>query len=196
MKAEAWQLVTGPASEPLGLAEAKRHLRVDGDDEDVLILEYASAARAWCEEYLGRALATQTWDAWFSAWPEARGFELPLPPLASVTSVKYTLEGQAQATLATSVYSAITAEEPGRVVLKYDQDWPDGTLDAGLPIVVRFVCGYGPGAAPTPIKQALRWLVGHMHENREAVTVGSLAPQQVPMTARWSLDPYRVRYVW
>ena len=197
MKAEAWTLVTAAAEEPLNLAEMKEHLRVDASDEDALIADYVMAARAWAETYTGRALVTQTWEAHYRCWPGSEGFVLPLPPLASVTSIKYTPEGAAQATLATSVYQVITQEEPGRIILKWDQEWPSEALDVGLPIVVRYVCGYGAAAAvPAGIKQGIRWLVGHYHENRETVTMANVMPQVVPMTARWALDPYRLHYVW
>lgn len=172
----------------------KEHLRVSVDDEDLLLDGYIAAAREWCEAYTGRALVTQTWDAWYACWPTDDVFELPLPPLQSVTSVKYTLEGQAQATLSSSMYTVLTQVEPGRALLAYNQSWPSGSLAVGLPVVVRFVAGYG--AAPAAVKQAMRWLVGHMMENREAVTTMNVPPVVLPMGVRWALDPLRYRYVW
>lgn len=133
----------------------------------------------------------------YPCWPGLNGFELPLPPLQSVTTIKYTLAGAAQATLASSVYQVVLEREPARVVLKHDQEWPAGNLDVGLPIVVRMVCGWTTAAAvPAGIRQGIRWLVGHMHENRETVTMASTIPQRVPMSAQWALDPYRLHYVW
>lgn len=198
MKAQGWVLVTAPAVEPLGTDELKEHLRISADDEALLLGDYIAWARAQAEEYTGRAFITQTWDVHFTGWPcDSRGFEIPLPPLQSVTSIKYTPEGGAQQTLSASVYSVLTAVEPGRIILKHDQEWPSETLDAGLPIVVRVVCGYGLAAAvPAGIKQGLRWLVGHAYENREAVTLAAVPPQKVPMSALWALDPHRFRYVW
>ena len=56
------KVVTPPATEPVTLAEAKLHLRVDGSDEDALITRLISAAREQCEQELGRALADPTVD--------------------------------------------------------------------------------------------------------------------------------------
>lgn len=197
MKATAWQQVTGPTLEPLSVPELKEHLRVSVDDEDALISDYAGAAREWCEMYLNRALVTQTWDVHFSGWPCDGVLELPNPPLQSVTTIKYTPQGAAQLTLSSSVYTVVTATDPGMVHLAYNQEWPSVTLDAGLPVVVRMVCGYGSAAAvPAGAKQAMRWLVGHMFENREAVTMANVPPQLLPMSARWALDPLRFRYIW
>ncbi len=202
MKTAAWTQVTGPVAEPLSLEEIKEHLRVDAADEDALIADYIAAARGAAEAYTGRAFVTQTWQAHFTGWPADGVLELPLPPLQSVAWVKYTpvLAGGGAGvltTLSASVYRVVTALEPGCVVLAPNQSWPSETLDAGLPVVVQFVCGYGAAAAvPAGVKQALRWLVGHMSENREAVTMATSSPQQVPMSARWALDPHRFRYYW
>jgi len=43
------QLVTPPVDEPVTLAEAKLHLRVDFDEDDALILALISAARQAAE---------------------------------------------------------------------------------------------------------------------------------------------------
>lgn len=197
MKTAAWTQVTGPAAEPLSLEEMKEHLRVDAADEDALLSDYITAARASAEAYIGRALVTQTWQAHFAGWPADGVLELPLPPLQSVTWVKYTTDAGVELTVATNVYRVVTASEPGGLVLAPGMSWPSETLDAGLPVVVQFVCGYGSAAAvPAGAKQAMRWLVGHMAENREAVTMATSSPQQVPMSARWALDPYRFRYNW
>lgn len=197
MKAAGWALITQAAQEPLSVEEAKEHLRVEVDAEDALIADYIAAARAWAEEYTGRALVTQTWQAHFAGWPADGVLELPKPPLQSVTWVKYTTDDGVTRTLGTSVYRVVTGREPGSVVLAPDQGWPSETLDAGLPVAVEFVCGYGAAdAVPAGIRQALRWLVGHMTENREAVTMGTTSPQRVPMSAQWALDPHRCRYVW
>ena len=47
-----------PMDEPVSLAEAKRHLRVDTHDEDTLIESFISAARSYCEDEMGAQIGT------------------------------------------------------------------------------------------------------------------------------------------
>ena len=56
-------LLEGPAVEPVLLAEAKAHLRIDGDDEDDLIGALIAAARVAVETEIRRVLIAQSWRA-------------------------------------------------------------------------------------------------------------------------------------
>ena len=63
------QLVTPPTGEPVSLAEAKLHLRVDVDDDDALIGSIISAARQAAETLTGRQLITSRWKLVLDAFP-------------------------------------------------------------------------------------------------------------------------------
>ena len=78
-------LTTPPAVEPVTLAEAKAHLKIDTTDDDALITALIPAARARAEWHTGRALVTQGWTLWLDAWPDI--IAIPLPPLQAVASV-------------------------------------------------------------------------------------------------------------
>lgn len=52
---------TQPVVEPVSLAEAKLHLRIDSEAEDTLIQSLIASARAWCEDYLDRTLVFTQW---------------------------------------------------------------------------------------------------------------------------------------
>lgn len=189
-------LVTAPALEPLTLADAKTQMHVDGDDEDIFISTLITVARQMCEQWVWRALITQTRDYYLEAWPRAGYIELPRPPLLTVTSVAYRDEDGVTATMSSDDYRVETAYEPGRIVLRPNKTWPTPTLDTGLPIVVRYTCGYGTTAAsvPEPLRQGMRLLAGHLFENREAVVVSGYQAVQVPLTVDWLWRPYEVHW--
>lgn len=197
--AGATKLITGPATEPVTLDEAKQHLRVDHDDEDELIAELIVAARMHVENVTWRALVTQTWECAFPAWPRPEGsrgrLELPYAPLQSVTSVKYTDSDAVTTTVASTVYEVDTYATPGVVVPKAGQSWPSFTPSAINAVTVRYVCGYGTAAAvPGLLKAAIKLLVGHWYENREATVVAAGTVATVlPLAVESIVNQYQVR---
>lgn len=182
-----------PSVEPVTLSEAKLHCRVDTATDDTLITSLITAARQLAEEITRRALITQTWDLKMDAWPDDTVLELPLPPLASVTSVSYKDSSAVTATFGSSNYTVATSGIYGRIVLLEGVSWPSVTLYAAEAISVRFVAGYGLAVnVPQAIKQAILLLVGHYYENREAVLMpmgGSMV--QLPIGVQSLLMPYR-----
>ena len=138
----ALTLVTGPAAEPVTVEEARAHLRVDSTDEDAWLNAAIVAARQRAEAFLNRALVTQTWELWLDEWP-GRVLELPLPPLVSVTHVKWYDRDGVEATVSSGDYVVDAVGTPGRVALKSASAWPAGELREVNGVVVRFVAGYG-----------------------------------------------------
>src|SRR5690349_16359269 len=80
-------LITPPVGEPVTLADAKAHLKIDTSDDDALIGQLITAARARVEWHTGRALMTQSWILWLDRWPDDGIVAIPLAPLAAVTAV-------------------------------------------------------------------------------------------------------------
>jgi uncharacterized phiE125 gp8 family phage protein len=197
-------LVLGPTLDPVTLAEAKAHLRVEIADDDALISGYISAARETCETETRRAFLTQTWDAKFHrAWPVyfdrasllwRPGIRLPRPPLQSVTSINYVDSAGASQLLASSQYQVTSLHgdsKEGLVVPAYGVTWPT-VRDVPEAVTVRFVSGYGGlELVPNRIRQAMLLLIGHWYENREDVVIGTIATQ-VPMSVQSLLFPLRV----
>lgn len=167
-------VVTPPTEEPVSLAEAKAHLRVDGSDEDTLIGSLIKAARSMCEDLAGRAFVTQALCAYPDGFPDCGGtIKLPRPRLQTITSVQYYDVDGATQTLPTSVYEADAIAEPGEVVLLPGQVWPDVQAERRNPVRVTFVAGYGNATAvDARAKQAMLLLIAHWYENREASSQG------------------------
>lgn len=167
---------------PISLAQAKSQCRVDITDDDIYILGLVEGATELVQTITRRALITQTWDWVFDAFPSSRELIVPLPPLQSVTSVKYYDEDDTEATMSSDDYIVDTDTEPGRIVLRNDASWPSTTLRAARGVIMRFVAGYGDDEedVPMPIRNAIKLIVGHYYENREA-TAGVGNMQIIPM---------------
>lgn len=181
-----------PALDPISLAEAKAHLRVEIASDDALIAGLILSARQWVETYCRRALMTQTLDYKFGSWPAC--IVLPRPPHQSVTSVSYVDPAGATQTLSASLYQTDLSDASlaGRIMPAYGQSWPSLRLGVFNAVTVRYVAGYGsnPGDVPYPIRQAILLLVGHLYESREAINIGNIV-NELPFSVRALLDPYR-----
>lgn len=182
--------IAAPASEPITLAEAKLHCRVDGNDDDTLITALIVAAREQAEHETGRALITQTWELVQDQFPEA--FVLRKAPIQSVESVKYLDDATGtQQTLAPADYILDKDSEPGYVVPGYGKSWPP-TWPIANAVRVRYVCGYGAaGVVPQAVKQWMLLAIGTMYAQRETFVAGQIG--SIP-DRFWSglLDPYRL----
>ena len=192
-----------PAAEPVSLADAKAHLRVDHDADDTRITALITAARRAAEMYLSRALITQTlrWTVTPMDVLRPRGpfrlqhpLTLPRSPAQSISSVVITDETGAATTLTAPAYVADLAQEPGRIAFDLSAVLTGGqTLrSANLQNVqVTFVAGYGADGASVPqtITQAILLTVAMLYENRG--DDGGELPQAV----QWLLDTDRVMYL-
>lgn len=184
-------VVTAPTSEPVTLAELKDHLNVTGIFDDSYITFIGKAARQWIEATTWRSLITQTWDQYFDGFRTV--MRLRNPPVASITSVKYTDTAGTQQTVDTDVYELGEVDGVGVVRLKYNQTWPAGIRGHADDVVVRYVAGYGKAASvPETLKHALKLLVGDLYEHRENTITGTIVGRIGTIDAL--LGPYRVRH--
>lgn len=181
------RLVTAAATEPLTLAQAKTQVRVEADDSThnddltALIIE----ARQYIEQRLGRQLITATWDLFLDRFPWGvvdrsyngaieRYIPIPLPPLQSVTSLKYYDTDGVLQTWGTSNYIVSTdGSEGGRIALAPGVSWPAAQLRPEA-VQIRFIAGYGAASAvPAPLVRAVKLLVGHWFLHREEAIAGT-----------------------
>lgn len=180
-----------PLVEPIGLEEIKGHLRIDIADDDIRLEDYISAARNWCEDFQARQLLTATWQLKLDAFPDEPWILVPLPPLQSVTSIQYLDQDNVLQTLPTSDYLVDAASEPGRICPAPDVTWPV-TYEVPNAITITFKAGYGddPSKVPHVTRHGLRLLIGHWHEHRESVVLGTVATK-IPKTVESCLWPNR-----
>lgn len=157
--------------------------------EDTLLTGLIQAAREYVEGYQNRALCTQTWELVLDDWPDDDYIEIPLPPLQSVTSIKYKDETGAETTWDGANYIVDPDSYLGRVVLAYGLSWPTDDLYPAGAIRIRFVAGYTD--VPATTKAAMLLLIGHWYENREAVNIGNIT-SEIPFSVKSLLDMNRV----
>lgn len=188
------RLITAPDMEPVSTSDAKAHLNVDFDDDDVLISAISQGARAHLEEKLGRALITQTWQLWLDRWPAGDTIRLPRPRLQSVSSITYYDTDDAVTTFATTNYDVDTIAEPGRVVLKYAKTWPQTTLRPSKAISIEYVAGYGDDGSDVPgdLISYLKLLIGTMYAHRETEVTGTITTKMKFADHLWT--PHQVMF--
>ncbi|MEQ8696105.1 MAG: head-tail connector protein [Bauldia litoralis] len=184
-------LITGPALEPVSLADVKAHLRVDGGDEDALLTAAIVSARVHVESATRRVLIEQGWRIYYDAWPRRRIVRLPVAPLMSVDAVTiYDAAGDPQAVDAED-YEADVAASPARLVLAANAPTPVGRAVNGIEIDV--TAGYGATSVDVPaaLRQAVLMLVAHWYEHRGAVG-HDLAVLVAPLGFEALIAPYRL----
>ena len=201
------QLITPPAGEPISLAEAKLHLRVDFDDDDSLIQVLISAARQAAETLTNRQFVTARWRMVLDSFPgpslmgvpAGQTFTLPghavlLPksPVASVVEIRYLDMAGAWQVMPVANYTVDSACEPARITPVFGQIWPIALPQIGAVSVI-FDAGYGNASAvPEGIKTWIKLRVGSLYVHREEVasmTRGRIDP--LPFIDGL-LDPYKV----
>ena len=154
-----FKVITAVATEPVSLAEARLQCKVDPDDtsNDVLLTSLCTAAREYAEHYTGRALAPVTLEAALDEFPCGDSFDLPMSPITSVTSIKYTDSAGTEQTMDTGDYALSPYGDSRTVSLAYGSTWP-GTQGIPDAVRARFVAGYGlegGPALPMAIKAAM-----------------------------------------
>ena len=198
------RVLAGPAIEPITLAEAKLHLRVDASDEDSLISGLITAARTHVERYTNRVMVYQAFRMMLDTFP----YEIELPRSLAVEAAANTVTGIAYATPRIRYYDEDDSQQtltyadgdfellldnnPPLLVLPALGTWPVTYTGQRGAIEVDFIAGYGSTAASVPadLKVAIRMLIAHWYEQREAVATGTIATT-IPLAVESILMMYR-----
>jgi len=179
------EITVAPTCRSLGLEEVKSHLRLElgFTDEDDLLNAYIDAAQERVEDITNKKLLPQIATVYFDNWPYGNSIELPFYPLRSIatTGIVYSKSTGNSTTFSSSAWATDTISEPGRVVLKNSESWPSDALYDNNPIKIRINCGYASSTAiPSKIKLAMKLLIGHWYENREATVPNSVSLVDIP----------------
>lgn len=160
-------LVTAPTFEPVTIAEAKLHARIDETVDDTLVAALVLTATELAETYLRRAIMQQTWKQFLDSWPACGYHEFPKAPLISVTHVKTYDDSDVATTLDAASYQVDAISRPGRITLRATGSWPTPARKLNG-IEIQFVCGYAtaPLNVPAKIKTGILAMIAFLYEHR------------------------------
>lgn len=120
------------------------------------------------------------------------GIRLPRGPVIAITSVKYYDAAAAYQTLSPSLYEVDVTAPVAIVAPAISTPWPVTQVRLNA-VEVRYTAGFGPAASDVPgdIVAALKLIVGHLYENREAIGVGNMV-NELPLAVEYLLAPYEL----
>ncbi len=170
------KVVTRATENPISIEDAKDQLSITDNEDDLRIDRLIKAATEYVESATRRAVMSQTWDELLPEFP-TETIQLKKPPLQSLTSVSYYAVGGSTLTVlpSTDYWSIAPTHQPGQVTTRSAFPAAEMRPDA---IAVRYVCGYpNRDSVPEGIKHAIRLLVGHWNENREAEITGTITAE-------------------
>lgn len=161
------KVVTEPISQVVDIQTVKEYLRIDYNDEDMVIQTMIQAAVGHVEQFIRRSLAPKTYELTVY---DVDTPALPNPPVTQVDSVE--VDGEE------IIFK--TFENIGKTFVQLNQPYNKA--------VITYKSGYEK--IPKPIEQAIYLLVSHFYENRETVVVGT-SVVKIPFSVESLLYPYK-----
>ncbi len=155
-------LVADLSSEPITTADMKLFLRVDIADDDALIGKLITSARRYVEDHTWRSLGVETWRQELDSFPSC--INLYRGKIGSITSLKYIDTDGVLQTL--TGFREDLNSEPARLFPAYGNVWPSTRSD---PAAVQITYAT-TGDTDEQLLHAVKLLVAHWYEHREAVT--------------------------
>ncbi len=181
------RLLSAPTAPAVTLEDAKRNLRIDGNELDALVMAWVQGVTDHAEHLMGRAILSQVWRLTVDSWREP--IALPRPPLLTVLAVRLREADGHWKQVAPERYLADADREPA--LLHWLAGAPLPQLDPTMGAVqIDYLCGYGPDPASTP--PAIRlYLLAKLAEQFDAGTRPERASVQPSFIDR-VLDRYCV----
>jgi len=193
---QVYKISVAPSVEPMSLADAKTHLRVDASDDDDYITALIKAVRLHAERITGRGFITQTWEMRRDTFPASNSIKLRYAPLQSITSLIYKDSDGTDNTWASSNYVVDTYREPGLIILEDGVSWPSDTLYETGGVRVLYVLGYGDAASDLDedLIHVMKLHLTVLFECRAPISEIKLQP--VPLGYHALLEQFRIHESW
>lgn len=189
-----YKVITPPSMATLiPVAELLRHLKDEAADANrqAEAQAFLAAAHGHAQHHCGKSFGEQTLELALDAFPTGSpyGIQLPMLPVASITSVKYLDEAGVEQTLDAAAYTLDNYNSQEHWLLPvYGTTWPT-TIDSPNAVKVRYVAG---GALPAAVRNALLLFTAHLDMNREAVALGTGGATEMPLGVKALLDTEKV----
>lgn len=183
------QVVAAPAYEPVSLAEARRWVRLESDDtiNTPVLQMLIKAMREDAENLTHRAYIQRTLRLNIDGWPlddhYGTSIELPMPPAASITHLKYVDSDGVTQTLATDQYVLHEELEPAKIIPADGVTWPTVRFQPNA-VQVTYVAGYAPGSPsdeasnqevmPGQLRLWMQTKLGTLFAQREQIVTGTI----------------------
>jgi uncharacterized phiE125 gp8 family phage protein len=175
--------------EPVTLALAKAHCRIDGSDEDELIEQvYIPAGRETAEQYTGRTIRAVPGETVAQdLFADNRGFVLSDCPAFDLETLVAIAADGTETPLDVTQYGARIVN--GKMNATIVTSTP---LPSAQAIFATYTAGYPAGEVPANLVLAILELTGDAYENREAQQSG-VALNRNPRAVAL-LDPFRIEF--
>lgn len=194
------RIITEPTIEPVSLSEVKLQIGIQTTDtlSDALINLRIREARSYAENYMQRAINTQTQEIRLDAFPLAESgnyfmrIKLPFPNLLTIVSVKYIDTDGTLITMGAPDFALDSHSKIGAVMPIFGTVWPVAREEVGS-VRIQYTCGYGPAMNDVPalIREAIKLTVGHWMNFQQQVENG-VTMTRVPFAVRDILDQYAI----
>lgn len=183
--------ITPSRGHPVSVADAKQQLRIDADDTsaDDHIARLCAAAHRAVENSLGYPILRQTRRTALFGFPAGCGLWLGGGDALTVSAVRYFDTSGVQVTLPPTAYYLDAISRPA--ALYPAGSWP-ATLTRPGSVEVDWVAGWAKASdVPEDLVHAMKLLISHWDQNREAVVIGSIS-STVQLTVDALLEPWRI----
>lgn len=155
-------IVTPPATEPVSVAEARAHLRVDTSEDDAMLARLIKAGREWVESRLGVALISRRVRETLTM-REPPCVSLAIKPATLLYSARWL--GADGAWIASPTQSVTLLPSPSASHVR----WSTAAPPIGATVEIEYQCGLAEQADATPaaLRQAILIWVGASYAQRE-----------------------------
>lgn len=179
----------------LSVQAAKRQLRIEPEDadQDDHIADLCAAAHRKIERELGYPILVQTRETYLSGFPRGPIW-LGGGDSLSILSIRYRDRQNVVQTLDASAYALDAVSRVAQVYPAPSATWPSTLCTPGA-VVIEWRAGWATAAdVPEDLIHAMKLLVGHWDQNREAVVIGTIS-SEVQIALDDLLFQFRVPFV-